>query len=610
MNDERLDRLFSSYLDGELTEAERRLVEHEIRRPGSSAVLRIQELRRTAQILADLPRSSVPSGFARELMERVYREAGAPPDEISASLLQQLLDDPELYLSAYADGELSDRERREVEDYLLIWEDHRATLDAIRRVKGVVADLPVESLSGEQREAILKRLVDESGGDEDVEWDDAPLSDESGRPSKRPFKELLSAYLDGEVDERRRKRVERRLKSSPRVRLALKRYARVRALLRELPRHRAPAGLLDCVLTAIHEEQASPRSEPVKVMAVADNDDVGYFADLPPRCRPVRRDRYAVYRLFGYGAVAAAVVVAMLMVDVPALLRPSPVAPVEIVKILTPLPVDRTPAPARPVNRPPTELASSPAVARPTAPDSKPATSVEAVVKSQDGQNLDRPGLNLPVERLSRLRPGEILELDGQQISLLCLDVQKTYTQLRVVLMTHAVSSQPEEGSLAEAEVSPNTYMVEVAASAETLGKVFADLGWREQLTDEQLITAVDFSEPEEWPRLATGKRAGPTKVDGVLGAESGKTLATLARTDKKKRTPATKTRVSEDSVPPVAQKKSEPQLPKVATTIAPLPPVNSSPEPALPMARPMRVLFVLKPAGTSTPARGATENG
>lgn len=64
----------------------------------------------------------------------------------------------------------------------------------------------------------------------------------SGHPD---FDELLSAYLDGELSARERSRIERRLAEDPAARRSLEELRRTVDLVRALPRHGAPAALLE-----------------------------------------------------------------------------------------------------------------------------------------------------------------------------------------------------------------------------------------------------------------------------------------------------------------------------------------------------------------------------
>lgn len=64
----------SAYLDGELSAAERAEVEVLLARDESARRL-LEELRRTAQLVGDLPRSIAPSRFADEVTARLEREA-------------------------------------------------------------------------------------------------------------------------------------------------------------------------------------------------------------------------------------------------------------------------------------------------------------------------------------------------------------------------------------------------------------------------------------------------------------------------------------------------------------------------------------------------------
>jgi hypothetical protein len=74
--------------------------------------------------------------------------------------------------------------------------------------------------------------------------------------------EAISAYLDGQLSPREHARLESRLKTDSQLRLALEQMRRTRALLRSLPKVRAPRNY---VLTPqmVHPRRQAPRSYPV-----------------------------------------------------------------------------------------------------------------------------------------------------------------------------------------------------------------------------------------------------------------------------------------------------------------------------------------------------------
>jgi anti-sigma factor RsiW len=111
-----------------------------------------------------------------------------------------------------------------------------------------------------------------------------------------PSEDLLSAYLDGELDAEDRMLVERRLEESAEWRAVLVELRETRALLRGLPMRQAPPGFIDGLLQS---------------------------DDPAPVQRDAKRRRRA--RIAGWvaGAAAAAAIVAVVLVPSEARVKPA-----------------------------------------------------------------------------------------------------------------------------------------------------------------------------------------------------------------------------------------------------------------------------------------------
>jgi anti-sigma factor RsiW len=72
------------------------------------------------------------------------------------------------------------------------------------------------------------------------------------------YRQLLTACVDGELNRRQRRRVERLLKRSPEARQVLQKLLGDARALRQLPPTPPPANLAEAVLTQIHERRLRP----------------------------------------------------------------------------------------------------------------------------------------------------------------------------------------------------------------------------------------------------------------------------------------------------------------------------------------------------------------
>jgi hypothetical protein len=72
------------------------------------------------------------------------------------------------------------------------------------------------------------------------------------------YYKLLTAYVDGELDARQRKMVDRLVAQSDEARLFLEKLESDSKVLRELPRHAAPQTLSDLIMETVNESEARP----------------------------------------------------------------------------------------------------------------------------------------------------------------------------------------------------------------------------------------------------------------------------------------------------------------------------------------------------------------
>ena len=77
------------------------------------------------------------------------------------------------------------------------------------------------------------------------------------KPHNRIADELISAYLDGELDSQQRAEVEQLLDSEPRYQQMLEELRTLRGTLQSLPRQRLDAGFQERVLRIAEERSAA-----------------------------------------------------------------------------------------------------------------------------------------------------------------------------------------------------------------------------------------------------------------------------------------------------------------------------------------------------------------
>jgi len=194
-------------------------------------------------------------------------------------------------LSAYLDGEMPSDERRDVERMLADSDELRRFLGQLRQLSNDLRLLPHYRVGEAVYDRILSEIEQISPGStgEDEESDSAD--------------ELISAYLDGELAESDRQRVEQQLGTNAEHRQMLGDLRDLQDSLQSLPTYHLDDGFADRVVR---------RAERQMLLGSKTDDDqtVAQVATAPEPASTGRRVRWRVY-VWAAVAVATAVVLAL-----------------------------------------------------------------------------------------------------------------------------------------------------------------------------------------------------------------------------------------------------------------------------------------------------------
>ena len=193
-------------------------------------------------------------------------------------------------LSAYLDGEVSSDERRDVERMLADSDELRRFLGQLRQLSNDLRLLPQYRVGEAMYDRILSEIEQISPGSagEDEESDSAD--------------ELISAYLDGELAESDRQRVEQQLETNAEHRQLLGDLRDLRDTLQSLPTYHLDDEFSDRVVRRAERQML--------LGSTIDDEAVGQVATAPAPASIGRRVRWRVY-VWAAVAVATAVVLAL-----------------------------------------------------------------------------------------------------------------------------------------------------------------------------------------------------------------------------------------------------------------------------------------------------------
>ncbi|MFO0946906.1 MAG: hypothetical protein U1D30_13335 [Planctomycetota bacterium] len=262
MNADRREKLIARYLEDPSSEEARRALETAC---ATDPTLRrsVDEIQQVIRFLESLPKESVPDGFAAELLSQLAPSpANSTPPGFAADGDPKTSDADRWkeVLHAYLDDESSADERRNIEQNLERSPAMRREFEEWKRVQALLGSLPMINAPEAFADQLLCNLTSESNTSEGTR---SARGEEKGgrRKVESPFPEILTAYLDGELSQRRRNLVEEKLAESSQARRALQEHDKVRKTLGRLPRMVAPQGLLQNTMEKIAAESTAAKRE-------------------------------------------------------------------------------------------------------------------------------------------------------------------------------------------------------------------------------------------------------------------------------------------------------------------------------------------------------------
>lgn len=158
MDRKQLEKLLSLYLDGELSERDRRRARRLMRRRPDAIEL-YRELRRLRRGLQSLPKLEAPQDVVQTVTNAV---AGRAADGAPDAFARELLLEPKFALAAYYDGELNADQRAKVERDLLHQKRYQRRLERLERVCGAMGELPRLTAPAHLVASSLERIKAES----------------------------------------------------------------------------------------------------------------------------------------------------------------------------------------------------------------------------------------------------------------------------------------------------------------------------------------------------------------------------------------------------------------------------------------------------------------
>jgi anti-sigma factor RsiW len=395
-------------------------------------------------------------------------------------------DEADCLSAAYAYGELDETSSRQVERFLLTHREYRVLLEEHRRIAAAVGSMARRPAPKETIDRILERLRREPATVANAKAPDGGRGSAAG--GKRPFGELLTAYVDGEVPEYKRRRVEVQAARDARVQRLLSSFERIHEALSHLPRQEAPAGLLAKCLDRIRETSAQEEAEPILLPDEAPARqmiDESEWRAAAPHARLERPSGLAAALVWG---AACAVLVAVACFYVAARGRWDVGA--ELGRGLASAP---SAGGSRAAGRDSIRLDAGP----------PPAAASETTID---------------LERLAAIAPDALAgEIDEKQVVVSAHDVDQVLRELETTL--HTLSFSPASVAAAPGDSDP-AYVVELHGAPGQVSRVLD--GLREMGRRGELLRQVGIHQPSPpGARVAASVAGPPVEPGGRMDATS-----------------------------------------------------------------------------------------
>lgn len=484
----------SSYIDNELSAADRRRFEAMLRdRPELSRLC--DDLRKVSRLIQELPKEKLPPQVRQELRRRMERLSKKPAHHFDPPAFRNDdLRDPHSLLNAYVDGELASKEREYVETHLLGVEEYQRLFKQLQRTSSLLSGMnSVKAPRGLVDSVLAQVQSEEAAGMETALTDDG---------QKRPFGELLSAYSDGEVSPQRRKLVERKLKKSPKTRKRLEEFQICSRELASLPKAPAPAGAVDQVVDWLKRHEPGTRKD---VITQRKEKPIAARQAYDSRAKSERKDL-----LRTAGLLAASLLLGWAVVQYQGPDRRDFESPQ--VALRQPGPSAPAPVAGQPEVNKTDAVADSKAV--PPAQEVDAGDMDDATTTPADPQFYV-----LRLEDLKDIKAGEVVEvMNHKQVKLVCLDVERVYNRLRLVMMNNNVPVVSSDSKTATPRAENQMYVLDIATSPDQISGILSEL-WESERHGGPLVSSVDITQPSE-ELLEDVQRA----EDAVVKAESAPT--------------------------------------------------------------------------------------
>lgn len=457
--------VLTAYLDGELSQAQQRRLEAALER---SATLRsqLEALQRVVHAVSNLPEAALPASVAESVSAALHAKL---PGGLDSDISPEEMD---LLLAAYAQGELDEASSVQVERMLLNSAEYRGAVRSHRRIARAIRAFDQRPMPPEVLSLLLDRLH------RLIE-----IRPALARGAKRPFGELLTAYLDSEIAGANRRRVQACLVENPCARKVLDGFSRVRDGLSHIPRKSAPAALMNAVLRDLASHEISAGRIEMEA-----NPEIAIDADWVAAAASARNRSHGWLTL---GLSAACVVLAMLGVWTIQILAPEP-SPVA-----TSL-AKKTPAKINAPQAPPPIIDETPL------PDLADALPPVATAPMDDMGDLDELAAIDPTSLAS--------EIHEMQLTLSADDVHRAVREFKSTL---DIDFNPDT-TVEAAQSSQPVFVVELHGEPSEVSLVLNQL--REMSRRGELMNQVGIRKPTA-AMLATMHRENAVKPESSVTA-------------------------------------------------------------------------------------------